>query len=123
MNNNIEIKSSTLEFHSSSVSELPISVSIEGQFGILSVVMNKILDNVCVKHQYLVFNIDRSGSMIDKCSDGRTKMNHILFTLENIIRMMCNKCIPCTIYVQTFNDSVDVVINNDSITRLLRVEK
>ena len=46
---------------------------------------NKILHVWDVK-----FSIDCSGSMSDKCKDGKTKMQHIKHTISNILRMFSN---------------------------------
>ncbi len=32
------------------------------------------------------FNVDNSGSMVDRCSDGRKKMDHVLFAAEQLLR-------------------------------------
>ena len=53
-----------------------------------------------VEHDF-VFVVDRSGSMSDTCSDGRSKMQHIIHTLKNMI-----------IY---FNENTDLQANNIKI--------
>ena len=53
-----------------------------------------------VAHDF-VFVVDRSGSMSDTCSDGRSKMQHIIHTLKNMI-----------IY---FNENADLHANNIKI--------
>jgi len=53
-----------------------------------------------VEHDF-VFVVDRSGSMSDSCSDGRSKMQHIIHTLKNMI-----------IY---FNENADLQANNIKI--------
>ena len=53
-----------------------------------------------VAHDF-VFVVDRSGSMSDSCSDGRSKMQHIIHTLKNMI-----------IY---FNENTDLQANNIKI--------
>ncbi len=53
-----------------------------------------------VEHDF-VFVVDRSGSMSDSCSDGRSKMQHIIHTLKNMI-----------IY---FNENTDLQANNIKI--------
>jgi hypothetical protein len=59
---------------------VPIS---DAKFGILS--LNTISCSISEQEQEFIFTIDQSGSMSDACSDGRTKMQHIIHTLKNMI--------------------------------------
>uniref|UniRef100_A0A6C0IRX8 VWFA domain-containing protein n=1 Tax=viral metagenome TaxID=1070528 RepID=A0A6C0IRX8_9ZZZZ len=81
-----------------------------------------IINNVnldCKKHIHFVFNIDHSGSMDDECKDGRTKMRHIIYTLENMLKVCYEKVkkekqkgVSVSIYVQIFDDIVTPIITN-----------
>ena len=51
-------------------------------FGILK--LNAISANITQNNIDFVFIIDQSRSMNDKCSDGKNKMDHILYTLKNM---------------------------------------
>ena len=52
-------------------------------FGILRVNIKKQIPDF--KWMNWVLNIDRSGSMNDRCADGNTKMNHIHHTIVNMV--------------------------------------
>jgi hypothetical protein len=83
-------------------------------FGILNV--NAVPCNATVQEQEFVFVIDRSGSMSDKCSDGRTKMQHINHTLKNMILYFYeNPTINLHIIVFAFDDSFVSVIERTRI--------
>ena len=67
------------------IGDLPIQ---DSTFGILNMKANPV--PVTTRSQDFVFSIDNSGSMSDLCSDGRTKMRHILHTLKIIINYIKN---------------------------------
>lgn len=123
-NNNIDskIESINLEF-------LPKDILIpeclqylnEYNFGILNITMNKHDDDYkdeSIKEKtktklHVNFNIDSSGSMQDICNDRRSKMEHILFTLENMLRIFHeNEKFEISIHIQSFDSHVKDIITN-----------
>ena len=67
-----------------------------------------------------VFTIDKSGSMGWACSDGKTKMDHLKQTFENMIGYFIDISykfgINQTITILTFNDTTSVVCKDVPIT-------
>ena len=80
------------------------------QFAILQV---EIADTpVTETPQHVVFGIDISGSMSDQCTDGRTKMHHIIHTTKNIIDVFSkqeNKS-NITVEIYGFDDEIETII-------------
>ena len=66
------------EFHPFSSTSVDFEKIIEGipTFGKIKLNINKF--PITKKHLDLEFNIDNSGSMSDRCADGRTKMEHMV---------------------------------------------
>jgi len=98
--------------------ERPIQVVDDDMhFGILNITSKPNIP-VTKRHLHIEFTIDCSASMGDQCADGRTKMQHIIFTLENILRFIHdseNKQI--SIHVQAFdNNCHDIISNVDQIS-------
>lgn len=84
-------------------------------FGILKFQATKIASPDKLYH--VVFTVDRSGSMSDICSDGRTKQQHILHTLKN----MCwffhdHPHIRVRVSIFTFDDEVVQILDKVIIT-------
>ena len=94
----------------------------EINFGILNIKMCKDEVNKDKKEEqdkkekkklHVYFTIDASGSMSDRCIDRRTKMEHILFTLENMLRIFHEKEeIEISIDIQSFDSQVKEIVTN-----------
>ena len=92
----------------------------EPKFGILNINMNLIKDQESKEESiktktklHVYFNIDSSGSMQDICNDRRTKMEHILFTLENMLRIFHEKEeLDISLHIQSFDSHVKDIITN-----------
>ena len=84
------------------------------KFGILS--FKAISCNVTDLIQEFVFNVDCSGSMSDRCSDRRTKMQHILHTLKNMINYLHSNSIKAFITIFAFDDSIHSIFKRTNIT-------
>ena len=94
------------------IGNLPIQ---DSTFGILK--MKAMSNDVTTKHQDFVFNIDNSGSMSDLCSDGNTKMQHIIHTLKNMVYYFNdNPSINVNITIFTFDDNVHKILDRTCVT-------
>ena len=92
--------------------DLPIP---DSTFGILHFKAKSI--DISRKSQDFVFNVDNSGSMSDSCSDGRNKMQHIIYTLKNMIHYFNdNPSISANITIFTFNDTISKIVDRTCIT-------
>jgi len=101
-----------------------IPVYPDYKFGILNLITNSVSFNQEILE--FVFTIDCSGSMSDICSDGKSKLNHIIYTLQNmIIYFKENSSIKVYITIHSFNSSVyeiveRTIITNDNIKEILK---
>ena len=90
--------------------------TLEGaHFGILNI--HAIPTPITQSSQEFIFVVDQSGSMSDSCSDGRTKMHHIIHTLKNMILYFKeNQNIRAMIRVYSFDDKIYTIIERTNIT-------
>jgi uncharacterized protein YegL len=134
MANLIDITANTLSqntfcFEGSSIDSEKIRVPIENaKFGILN--FTAVTTSETTKELDFVFVVDCSGSMSDRCSDGRSKMQHIIHTLKNMIVFLHEHAsINVNITINAFDNQtykiVDrVKISDDNLNELLtKVDK
>jgi hypothetical protein len=70
---------------------------------------------ICTLEQDFLFVIDCSGSMSDICSDGKTKMQHISYTLKNMFKYFCDKKY-IHVTVSVFDNIFETIVARTRIT-------
>ena len=117
---------SNIQFHmSKEVCPFELFEEKGWKFGILNLTIRSEIP-ISKKHIHIFFTIDASGSMSDTCVDGRTKMQHILYTLENMLHIFYEKpdC-NISVHVQSFDTEIhkciDGILNikNENLEELL----
>jgi hypothetical protein len=99
------------------------STFLKGGFGVLT--LKAALSKLTEKELELLFQIDCSGSMSDICSDNRTKMQHILHTLKNMVLFLKeNQSLKASITIHAFDDQIYKVVdrtpvNEDTCDKIL----
>jgi uncharacterized protein YegL len=107
-------KTLTFESKNINVEQVPIPIA-DAKFGILN--LKAISAPLSQEELEFIFMIDCSGSMSDQCSDGRTKMQHIIHTLKNMILYFReNPSIKVHITIDAFDDKIHRVLERSSIT-------
>ncbi len=97
------------------------------KFGIVNLKLNEV--PITSRKQLLHFTCDMSGSMEDVCLDGRTKMQHSVHTIKNILRMSADaEDAEIWIQINGFDDKIERVIpatqiSNDNIEELIKMLK
>jgi hypothetical protein len=129
MANLIDITNNTLSqntfcFESLDLDIEKIPVPIENaKFGILN--FTAVTSSETDKELEVVFTVDCSGSMSDVCSDGRSKMLHIIHTLKNMITFLHEHVtINVNIIVNAFDNIIHKIvertkINDDNIDAII----
>jgi uncharacterized protein YegL len=100
----------TISFNVETISTSPQT------FGILNV--KSITSNETTDEIDILLIVDCSGSMSDKCSDGKNKMQHIIYTLKNIVNFIHkhpNVNIHVTIFA--FDTTIYNIVERTRITR------
>ena len=104
--------------------KVPIPHQISSpKFGILK--MNAITAPLSKENIDIIFMVDRSGSMSDLCSDGRSKMQHICHTLNNmVLYFKDNAAIKAHITIHAFDNLIYNIVdrckvNEENINEIL----
>ena len=106
------IESSTIELHTAPLDEVDVDTTYH--YGILQIKISKI--PICDQKKFILFVVDRSGSMADLCSDGNTKLHHIASTLKNMIEYFSKNATNVHIQIQIFDHSIDTLIPATLVT-------
>jgi hypothetical protein len=116
LNNSDLFVEKSLQFHNENINleQIPIPIS-DAKFGILK--LSAISAPLSQEEQEFIFMVDCSGSMSDKCSDGRDKMQHIVHTLKNMILYFKeNSSIKVYITINAFDDIIYKIVDRTDIT-------
>jgi hypothetical protein len=115
MNFNSKLASSSLSFIDDN-SNLPFKIDTDDKYGTLQ--FKTIDSDVGAKpvNTTIIFTIDSSASMNDATKDGKTKMDHSLFTMARIIESLCDSNINANIAINNFNDEVHRVLDFTLLT-------
>lgn len=109
------IENAFLEFHTKS-GDLPFPILYEGEkFGILDITMKK--TDIVNTPLFLLFTIDKTGSMMEPGNRYIPKMNFVKQTFKNMISYLATQDIEIYIRVHSFNTTVDVDIENERVTK------
>ena len=106
----------TLTFENNFMNNEIIPVPIkDAKFGILN--LQAVSTPVSANVHDFVFTIDCSASMTDICSDNKTKMQHIIHTLKNMILYFKeNPNIKNHVTVNAFDDKIYPILERCTIT-------
>lgn len=108
------IESAFIEFHNK-LGDLPFPILYEGeQFGILDINMKK--TDIEKTPLFLLFTIDKTGSMMEMGNGYLPKMDFVKQTFKNMISYLATQSIDIYIRVHSFNTIVDVDIENEKVT-------
>lgn len=116
MNTTIMFTKQSLVFDSThiNVEQVPVPIP-RAQFGILNLAAISVPGSGTTLE--LVFSVDQSGSMSDACSDCRSKMQHIIHTLKNMIMYFReNPDIKVYITIDSFDDCIYSIVERSAVT-------
>jgi len=118
--NNIE--SANIIIHRNKETLPPLSLKDDEYFGILTVKMEK--TELVQIPTFLLFTIDRTGSMGERASGNCTKMDHVIQTFVSMMNYLSKLNTQIFIQVNIFNTTVDVLvkctrINTDNVDEII----
>lgn len=106
----------TINMHNIDTDNLPDCLyETSERFGILKIKTNKV--EITKKPVFILFTIDRTGSMSDHSGNGGTKIGHLKQTFNNMISYF-SKIEGADVYIRvhSFNDKVDYTIDTVKVT-------
>ncbi len=105
-----------LKFENKNINTEYVPVELnDAKFGIIN--LKTIAKTVTEQEQEFIFMIDCSGSMSDMCSDKRSKMQHIIHTLKNMILYFKeNSNIKVHITIYAFDDHIFDILDRSPVT-------
>lgn len=114
------LESAMLEFHTKT-DKIPkeilcnMDTDPNTSFGCLEIHVGETTINI--DPVFFLFSIDESGSMSEMCKDGKTKMEHIHFTMNQMLLYFAeNPEAIIYVHVNAFDDKVRTVIETTQIT-------
>ena len=114
------LESAILEFHTKTdkiPQELLCNMDTDPNtsFGCLEIHVGETTINI--DPVFFLFSIDESGSMSEMCKDGKTKMEHIHFTMNQMLLYFAeNPEAIIYVHVNAFDDKVRTVIETTQVT-------
>jgi len=109
------IEYSYAQFHS--LPEIPITNIVEDgeKFGTITLKIKK--TNITTTPTLFLFTIDTTGSMAESAYKNVSKMTVVKQTFKSMITYLSNLETPIYIRVHSFNETVDVIVDNILITK------
>ena len=98
------------------------------KFGVLRINMRGEVP-ISTKKQHFFFTIDCSGSMYDLCPDGKSKMEQVLFTIENILRIFATQYEgQMSVTIDAFDNRIyekisTTIVTKDNLLELIQTLK
>lgn len=123
------LSENTFCFHDGNLDSEQVPVPLENaKFGTLN--FKAVTSSETNNELDLLFSVDCSGSMSDKCSDNRSKMQHIIHTLKNMIMFFNDHPnIKVNITINSFDSNIyenipRTKVNSENIAEIIsRIEK
>jgi len=113
---NIENKTTSITNETTSITNFGSTFLKGGKGGFGLITLKAVLSKITDKQLELLFEIDCSGSMQDNCADGRTKMQHILHTLKNMILFFKeNPSLKVQITIHAFDDKIYKIVDRTPV--------
>ena len=109
------IEKSDLEIHFSNDEVVPGVVGETEEFGVLKLKMKK--TEITKDPTLFLFTVDNTGSMEERDTSGKTKIEIVIQTLVNVLHYLSEQTADIFVRVHSFNHSVTIEIDTIKITK------